>query len=187
MTTRPPATRTRRAAAGMLAAAALLVVPAAADATTAPAASSCSTAWGSLAEIGDDSDVGGDIYPKVDGLRAGRHACYDRLVFDVDKLVPGYDVRYVSTVTQDGSGDPVPVAGGARLAIKLGARYPGTSELPSVSGYRTFREVKSAGSVVDGQTTFALGVRARLPFRVWSTYDEDAVRSKIVIDVAHSW
>ena len=43
-----------------------------------------------------------------------------------------------------------------------------------------------AGSF-EGQTTLALGVRARLPFRVFTTYDAATNRSRLVVDVAHRW
>jgi hypothetical protein len=43
----------------------------------------------------------------------------------------------------------------------------------------------SAGSF-EGQTTIGLGVRARLPFRVF-TLDGPGNGSRIVIDVAHHW
>ena len=54
--------------------------------------------------------------------------------------------------------------------------------LPRVdlTGYRTFRVAKYGGSF-EGRTIIALGVRARLPFRVFEL-DE-----RIVIDVAHQW
>jgi len=55
----------------------------------------------------------------------------------------------------------------------------------SVSGYSTFRQVASAGSF-EGYTTIALGVRARLPFRVFTAPWADR-GSRLVIDVAHRW
>ena len=58
--------------------------------------------------------------------------------------------------------------------------------MPSVSGFRTFRQVRWAGSF-EGQTTLGLGVRARLPFRVLTTYDATTNRSKVIVDVAHTW
>jgi hypothetical protein len=59
------------------------------------------------------------------------------------------------------------------------------TELVNVSGYRTFRQVAWGGSF-EGQTTIGLGVRARLPFRVF-TLDGPGSGSRIVIDVAHRW
>ncbi|MGB6023317.1 MAG: hypothetical protein WBG89_13400 [Ornithinimicrobium sp.] len=80
----------------------------------------------------------------------------------------------------------MPVAGGARLAVvaKKGASFVPT--VPDVSGYRTFRQVRWAGSF-EGQTTFALGVRARLPFRAFTLYDASSHTSRLVVDVAHAW
>ena len=49
-----------------------------------------------------------------------------------------------------------------------------------MTGYQTFRAAKYGGSF-EGVTLFGLGVRARLPFRVFKLDD------RIVVDVAHSW
>ncbi len=54
----------------------------------------------------------------------------------------------------------------------------------NVAGYPTFRQVAWAGSF-EGQTTLGLGVRARLPFRVFTI--QDATTSRLVIDVANHW
>ena len=58
--------------------------------------------------------------------------------------------------------------------------------MPSVAGFATFREVKWAGSF-EGYTTIALGVRGRLPHRVFTLYDPSTNRSRLVVDVAHHW
>jgi hypothetical protein len=177
---RPRGSCTRRAAAGLVAAAALVAAPAVTGAATATAAT-CSTPWGSTAESSSPMTTG-----RVTGVRAGRHPCFDRLVVDMTGRAPGYDVRYVTTVHQDGSGFPVPVSGGARLAVVARKGATSVPAMPSVSGFTTFRQVRWAGSF-EGQTTLALGVRARLPFRVGTTYDPVTDRSRLVVDVAHSW
>ncbi len=123
---------------------------------------------------------------RVTGVRAGRHTCYDRLVVDMTGRAPGYDVRYVTTVHADGSGLPVPVAGGARLAVMARKGATSVPSMPSVTGFSTFRQVRWAGSF-EGHTTLALGVRARLPFRVSTTYDAATNRSRVIVDVAHRW
>ncbi len=108
----------------------------------------------------------------------------------------GYDVRYVPMVYQDGSGDPVPVRGGARLRVvprapAYDAHGAATCDVcrgprvVDVSGFSTFRHVAWAGSF-EGQSTLALGVRARLPFRVF-TLDGPGGGSRVVVDVAHRW
>jgi hypothetical protein len=54
--------------------------------------------------------------PKLVGLRAGRHAGYDRVVFELDGPIPSYySVRYVPQVRLDGSGDPLRLRGAAFL------------------------------------------------------------------------
>lgn len=173
------------------AAAALAVTPAVVS--SAPAqAHTCSVTWGSLAKS-KSTMVNGPIT----NVRAGRHACYDRIVVDLRGTSrPGYDVRYVSNVYTDGAGTLVPLRGGAKLRIitrapaynSLGQstyKPADKKELVNVAGYSTFRQAAWAGSF-EGQTTIGLGVRARLPFRTW-TYTDAYGRSHLVVDVAHRW
>lgn len=170
----------RRVLAGLATAAALVAGSAAA--TSAPAsAATCSTPWGSSAKTSAPLATG-----KVAGLRAGRHQCFDRLVLDLTGRAPGYDVRYVTTVLAEGSGHPVPVSGGARLAVVAHKGATSVPAMPAVAGFTTFRQVRWAGSF-EGYTTVALGVRARLPFRVFTIDDTGTNRSRLVIDVAHHW
>jgi hypothetical protein len=138
----------------------------------------------------------------INDVRAGRHACFDRLVIDLggqDTTFASYDVRYVPVVHQDGSGIAVPVRGAADVQIV--ARAPAYDqygnptfspadprEVVNVSGFSTFRQVAWAGSF-EGQTTLALGVRARLPFRVFVLSGTPAsdLGPRLVVDVANSW
>ncbi|WP_299040176.1 hypothetical protein [uncultured Pseudokineococcus sp.] len=179
-----------RRAAGALLTAALLAVPAAAGAAPASAATACRTAWGSGEQVALGLGSGA-----VTGVRSGRHACFDRLVVDVRGEVGGTAVLYVDEVTQDGSGAPVPLRGGARLLVVVGApshdedfrpTYAPASprELVDVRGATTLRQVALAGSF-EGQTTLGVGVRARLPFR--SFVVRDGATSRVVVDVAHRW
>ena len=166
-------------------------------ATPASAADRCSVAWGSLAKA---HDTRADT-ESLNGVRAGRHACFDRLVLDVggqDATFGSYDVRYVRSVIADGSGAVVPVRGGAVLQVvvkapaysEMGPTFQPRNprEVVAVGGYSTFRQVAWAGSF-EGQTTLGLGVRARLPFRVLTldgTPNTDHT-PRLVIDVAHRW
>src|SRR5688500_14884529 len=134
----------------------------------AQAAPYCGITWGSLAKAHSAGDT-----ESLNGVRSGRHACFDRLVIDVggqDISFGTYDVRYVPLVYTDGKGDPVPVRGAADLQIIVGApaydsEYRSTftpanpREVVNVAGYDTFRQVAWAGSF-EGQSTLALGVRA---------------------------
>lgn len=154
----------------------------------------CHVKWGSLEKTTDPTD-----YEPLVNIRTGRHDCFDRMVFDVRDANPGligYRIRYVSKIIQDGSGDIIPVEGGALLDVRLqGAPSydPETGEatydvvagekLPGVNltGYRTFRDARFVGSF-EGDTQVGLGVRARLPFRVFQLDG-----GRLVLDVAHRW
>ncbi|WAZ19574.1 hypothetical protein STRCI_000634 [Streptomyces cinnabarinus] len=174
-----------------LAAVAALALPAL-PAATASAATACPTGWGSLAEVRSTATT-----TPLKNIRTGRNACYDRMVVDLPgagRAGLGYSVRYVAKLYQDGSGRPIPVAGGAVLEVRVAApaydhetgapTYPGRvgRPLPGVdlTGYRTFRDTRFGGSF-EGETLVGLGVRARLPFRVLVLTD------RIVVDVAHNW
>jgi hypothetical protein len=162
--------------------------------TTRTAAASCAVTWGSRPKSAPFESN----RPLVD-VRTGRHACFDRMVLDIRGDAPataaGYHVRYVPTFHQDGSGRPLVIRGGAILEIVVGAPSydPETHEptyhgarpgrpLPGVdlAGYRTFRDARY-GASYEGTTQLGLGVRARLPFRVFPLGD------RVVVDVAHSW
>jgi hypothetical protein len=163
-----------------------------APSTASAQAPYCGIYWGSLPKVSAASSSS-----ILTGVRSGRHDCYDRLVLDLRGQVGGYDVRYVSLVRSEGGGFPVPVRGGAviQVVVKAPNYDPNTgqpvytpqnpNELTPVTGYQTFRQVAWAGSF-EGQSTIALGVRARLPFRVF-TLAGPGTGSRLVIDVAHFW
>ncbi len=167
-------------------------IPAAqAVATSATATPYCGLRWGSLLE----QHTATAVAPLVN-VRAGRHACFDRLVVDASGKADGYRVEYVTQVYRGGSGQPIPLRGGARLAViafapahdddyRLTYRPANPAELANVSGWRTFRQV-SWGGTYEGESTIGLGVRARLPFRAF-TLNGPGTGSRIVIDVAHRW
>ena len=147
----------------------------------------CGQRWGSQPKVVTTGSAG-----EVVDVRAGRHACFDRLVLDVDGELDGYFVQYVSEVRHDGSGTPVPLRGGARLSVTATAKAAPTDafflddgELVDVRRYRTFRQVAWAGSF-EGHTTVGLGVRARLPFRAF-ILDGPGDSSRLVVDVGHRW
>lgn len=160
--------------------------------STAAAATKCPTGWGSLPETGKNRGAG-----VLTNVRTGRHACFDRIVFDVKGKPSWFRAHYVKNVYTVGEGRLVPLRGGAKLEIVLSVpSYDAAGrstynpandrELTNVRGYRTFRQVATAGSF-EGETTIGLGVRARLPFRVFTLAGPGSNTSRIVVDVAHSW
>ncbi|MFB7667038.1 hypothetical protein ACFC1R_24360 [Kitasatospora sp. NPDC056138] len=177
-----------------LAVAGTAAVPAMASAATGSAAvADCSNDWGSLSK----SDRS---YPSAQlaNIRTGQNGCYDRLVFDIPGASEanrlGYHVNYVDVLRQDASGTPIPVKGGAILEVVVTAhtfdwttgkytyRASAGDALPGVdlTGYRTFVDARFAGSN-EGYTQIGLGVRAKLPFRVFQ------LDNRLVVDVAHTW
>lgn len=174
---------------GLLAA---FVVVAPAPAQAAIDSPNCAVTWGSLAKSVNVFSGG-----SVVNVRAGRHDCFDRMVVDVRGHAHGYSVQYVSSVSQPGSGFPVTLRGGAYLhVVVLAAAYDqatgsatyspaNRNELVNTAGYATFRQVALAGSF-EGYTHIGVGVRARLPFRVF-VLDGPGSTSRIVLDVAHHW
>jgi hypothetical protein len=157
----------------------------------AVSATACSASWTSTTKSAEDTTT-----KPLRNIKTGRHACYDRMVFDVKGTTDevGYHVGYVTKFRQAGTGDQISVKGGAILEIvvnspsynpsnpaqKTYAGKPGKS-LPgvNVTGYKTFRDT-AFGTSIEGQTQVGLGVRAKLPFRVQQSGD------KLIVDVAHT-
>jgi hypothetical protein len=155
------------------------------------ATSYCGLVWGSLAKTAPEMSTA-----SVTNVRTGQHYCFDRMVVDLNGPAAGYTVRYVPEIVQDGSGFTIPVRGNARLQVTVNApSYDSNgnatynpadkAELSNVAGYQTFRQVVFAGSF-EGYSSVGLGVRARLPFRVF-TLDGPGSGSRLVVDVAHFW
>ena len=170
------------------------VLPAVAGATPY-----CGITWGSVAKSSPQMTGA-----PLTGVRAGHHDCYDRLVVDIaGRPAAGYDVRYIDPPYRaDGSGTPLFVAGGAVLQVI--ARAPaydinGNATVPwggpgtvitrpdqfDARGFTTFEDLVWGGSF-EGQSSFGLGVRARLPFRVLQL-DGPGSGTRLVVDVAHRW
>ncbi|WP_425600055.1 AMIN-like domain-containing (lipo)protein [Ornithinimicrobium sufpigmenti] len=166
------------------------------SASAGTAGVSCGVTWGSLEKARSDSHVGDGT---ITNVRSGRHTCFDRVVVDIAGVAAGkvgYRVRYVDTVSEPGSGRPVPLDGGARMQVDVTVPAYDSSGEPTyspkdrarvvdVTGYDTLRQVAIAGSY-EGQTTFGVGVRARLPMRVL-VLDGPGSGSRLLIDVAHRW
>jgi len=208
---RPPRRRWRAGIAALLAVCPLLLAvvaaPSAAAAgptgglrvsagwSAAVASTSCPTVyWGSLPKQSASTTV-----RPITNVRTGQHPCYDRLVVDLGAGTgtAGYQVRYVDRMYSQGRGALVPVTGGAVIEIVVHApayrvstgsptyRPADPRHLTDVTGYSTFRQLAWGGSF-EGQSSIALGVRARLPMRVFTLAGPDSGQ-RLVIDVAHHW
>ena len=61
--------------------------------------------------------AGAQSTPTLVDVRAGSHAGFDRVVFQFRGAVPEHRVQYVDQLVEDGTGDPVSVAGAADLEV----------------------------------------------------------------------
>jgi hypothetical protein len=152
---------------------------------SAAAAPYCGITWGSRYKSFVGSH-GRDTGP-LTNIRSGRHTCFDRLVFDIVGSDPFVAAQYPSTWTG------LPVRGGQalHLHIEMDRYRPETSyspsnprELVNVTGYQTFRQV-AWGARQPGVANVVVGVRARLPFRIFKL--DDGATCRVVVDVAHRW
>jgi hypothetical protein len=159
---------------------------------TAAATPYCGITWGST-----DRAAGSLSPAPLIAVRTGQQDCYDRVVFEFDGAVSGYSVSYGETYTEgEGVGLSPYTAGSALLAVSLRAPAYGESHsstfqhrtgdhVANALRYRTLRDVVFGGSF-EGYTTFAVGIRAQLPFRVL-VLSGPGTHSRIVVDVAHQW
>ena len=130
------------------------VVPGAAASSALSTTPACEVTWGSLAKTRTAPGMG-----TAHAIRAGRHACFDRLVITLDGPVSSiaYSVRYVDHIHDD-AGAAVPLLGTATIEVAFkGYRFhPEDRAHVDVTGFRTFREVASgrggsgAGAPVPG-------------------------------------
>jgi hypothetical protein len=155
----------------------------------------CGISWGSTTKTNEHH-----VSDPITTVRAGHHECFDRFVVEVacaqsPSCAPGYRVSYVPAVHSEGEGRPLALRGDADLQVTVLAPAYDAQGRPTVdavgdvgvstSGFPTIKEVEGAGSF-EGQTTFGVGVRARLPFRVFTLSGPDK-RARLVIDIAHRW
>ncbi|MGH3449201.1 MAG: AMIN-like domain-containing (lipo)protein [Haloechinothrix sp.] len=146
-----------------------------------------------------DDDEQGNSTDELVAVRVGKHECFDRVVFEIRGTAEaGFLVKYVPVVREDGSGHPVPVAGGAALQVIVRASIHGYpdgenilaeggdyfSTAAQLAGWQSLKAVRFAG-FFEGQSTTALGVRTELPFRAYSVVDSAAHTRKVIVDIAH--
>jgi hypothetical protein len=125
----------------------------------------------------------------LDRVAVGRHAGYDRVVFGFrTQGLPGYRVEYVQPpLKEDGSGNPVNVAGNAFVVVRMepasgfdvssgeGALvYKGPKRL---TGASVVKEVVRTGDF-EAVLSWAIGLEAKVPFRVTTATSP----SRLIVD-----
>jgi hypothetical protein len=160
----------------------------AAASVTAAAAPYCGITWGSMPKSSVATRTG-----KLVRVTTSRQSCWDRTTFEFDGPVDGYVAHYAAQIYSEGGDntDLVPyTAGGAHLRVLLLSDAGPISARAgqhhaNVLPYRTLRDVVN-GNWFEDHAVMAVGVRARLPFRVLKI-DGPGTHSRLVIDVAHQW
>lgn len=124
--------------------------------------------------------VKGVTFTKLPGL--------DRVVINLVGEVPGYSVRWVNALIQEGSGEPIDVQGGAYLQVTVRPANAHTDAgVPTWSGGPVFparlgnlRSVVKTGDF-EGVVGIGIVLDHRAPFSVY----ERTAPDRLVIDVAH--
>jgi hypothetical protein len=166
----------------MLAAAGLAAVALALAAVPALAAtSSSSTATTRI-------DARAADVPLLVAVRSAHHPGFDRITFEFKGPRPAHRIRYVSQLTEDGSGKPVHLTGGAAIEVVFhGANAHDASGKPTVSprrfspGLPSLKEVAQIGDF-EAVVSYGLGVDHKVPFKVLELGNP----SRIAVDVATS-
>jgi hypothetical protein len=155
-------------------------------ASTAVAAASDLAAPASTAPVSATGT--GTGYGQLVNVRTGRHDAYDRTVFDFTGGTPGYRVGY-GTLTGQGTGDPIPLAGNASLVIVF---HPAAAHdlATGASTYDisrtldptlpTLKQIRFGGDF-EGYVSAGLGLTHTVGFRVFQLHSPD----RVVVDVAH--
>ncbi|MCU1455465.1 MAG: hypothetical protein JWN46_3611 [Acidimicrobiales bacterium] len=156
------------------------VAPAASAHSAAPR---CGRSWDSLPKMNPGMSSGLIIDEQVSQER-----CYDRLTFVVYGRVAGYSAQYTDRVNYAGTPFAMPLRGAAIIHLRVASSvlprlaFVG-DELQPVVGFRTFRQLRYAGSA-GGVADYGIGLRSELPFRVLLV--PGGVVSYLVLDVGHS-
>jgi len=144
-----------------------------------PAPTNTATIVGAASGAGDHRLV---------NVRTGRHAAFDRTVFDFVGGTPGFRVAY-GTLVAGGTGKAISLSGPADLVIVFNPAYAHDLNTGAVlypmstvlnPGLPTLRQIKF-GEDFEGYVSAGLGLADRVGFRVFPLRSPD----RVVVDVAH--
>ncbi|MDI1481780.1 hypothetical protein [Polyangium sp. y55x31] len=121
-------------------------------------------------------------------VRAGRHAAFDRVVFEFSGALPGYRVEYIDKpVRRCGTGDVVTLAGDGWLRVRMTpARAHDEAGRPTLSPVEERPKLPVLLQLAptcdfEGELTWVLGVGSPNRYRVLELRDPP----RIVVDVKH--
>ena len=130
--------------------------------------------------------------PLLTGIRASHHPGFDRVVFDFFGGIPGRrTAQYVSTLTADGSGFPITIAGRAILQISFfparGRTLDNTDTAPNRTVFALPNVITAvqSGDGFESVVSYGIGLAVRQPFRI-STLSNPP-RVVLDIDTGFTW
>jgi hypothetical protein len=130
--------------------------------------------------------------PQLLRIRSAAHpdSGYDRIVFDFDGPLPGYTVRYVDEVRQDGSGELVDMPGRRYLLVVFtpaqahtDAGQPLVSPTRRTLDYPMIRGYVLVGDF-EAQVSVAIGLDDQVGYRVGELPGQPGQPGRIYVDVA---
>jgi hypothetical protein len=170
--------------------------PPAAGTTTVTAPTTTAEQTDPLAGAGTNIVVGPNTAKAtslLERVAIGHHDGYDRVVFEFrDEGLPGYRIEYVQPpLKEDGSGDPVDVAGKAFVVVRMEPAsgfdlntgegelvYKGPKRIAgSSAGATVVQEVVRTGDF-EAVLSWAVGLQGKVPFRVTTA----ASPSRLIVD-----
>ena len=121
----------------------------------------------------------------LEHVRVGRHATFDRVVFEFRAGTPAWSANYVPQVIHDGSGLPVRLRGHAFLRVvfrnaRIDRASAGGPPIVRTPRFPTLVQLKESGGF-EGVVSFGLGLRRNVGFRGFRM----TAPSRLVVDVAH--
>ena len=158
--------------------------PAGGESTSSPTATTTTTAGIDPLEGAGTTTVegtaGGQETALLERIALGRHEGYDRVVFQFKNQLPGYRVSYVQPpLKEDGSGNPVSVAGNAIVVVRMEPAsgfdldtgegvmvYKGPKRIEGASaGTSVVQELVRSGDF-EAVLSWAIGLSDKVDFRV---------------------
>lgn len=130
--------------------------------------------------VQDTSSLAGSA---ISDVRVGENDGFDRFVLEFEGSVGAYFVNYVDQVSEDPTGETLPVAGSAFIFVSVGGipNQPQPPQQTIDAGLPGLVQVVGAGAGFEGVVSYGLGTAQAAGFRAFTLTDP----FRLVVDVAH--
>lgn len=159
--------------------------------TKAPAAAADGTLTAApTGQASQTSAASPDAALTITDIRVGKHEGFDRVVYEMGGVgTPGWRAEMVSTATQQGSGNPLAIAGQGILQVLIdGSSMPFMTEVEPYAGPNPLEvenpvvvtEVRDAG-IFEGTDQTLIGLTDRdVSYRIYTLTEP----TRLVVDIA---